>query len=108
MRRGELMNTTWRDIDFANQTVDVSPKKDRQDVWEWHIKDTDRRTLPLTDELVKLVAEHQASQPEGCPYVFIPVSRYEHIQERRKAGNHWQRVSSTIFCLGRFGTRLKS
>jgi integrase len=31
MRRGELMNTTWRDIDFANMTVDVSPKKDRID-----------------------------------------------------------------------------
>jgi integrase len=28
MRRGELMNATWRDIDFANMTVDVSPKKD--------------------------------------------------------------------------------
>jgi len=23
MRRGELMNTSWRDIDFARQTVDV-------------------------------------------------------------------------------------
>ena len=86
MRRGELMNTTWRDIDFAGMTVDVSPKKDRKETWEWHIKDTDRRTLPLTSELVGLLAEHQASLPEGCPYVFIPVSRYEHIQDRRKAG----------------------
>jgi integrase len=34
MRRGELMNTTWRDIDFANMTVEVSPKKDRHDTWE--------------------------------------------------------------------------
>ena len=34
----------------------------------------------------EVLAEHQASQPEGCPYVFIPASRYEHIQERRKAG----------------------
>jgi len=24
MRRGELMNTTWRDVDFANMTVEVS------------------------------------------------------------------------------------
>jgi len=86
MRRGELMNATWRDIDFAKQTVDVSPKKDRKETWEWHIKDTDRRTLPLTAELIGLLAEHQASQPEGCPYVFIPASRYEHIQERRKVG----------------------
>jgi len=86
MRRGELMNTTWRDIDVANMTVEVSPKKDRQDTWEWHIKDTDRRTLPLTAELVKLLVELQMSQPEGNPYVFVPMARYEHIQELRCAG----------------------
>jgi integrase len=86
MRRGELMNTTWRNIDFANMTVDVSPKKDRTDTWEWHIKDTDRRTLPLTSDLVKLLVEHQMSQPEGNPYVFVPMARYEHIQEYR--GSH--------------------
>jgi len=34
MRRGELMNTTWRDIDFANMTVDVYPKKHGEDTWE--------------------------------------------------------------------------
>lgn len=86
MRRGELLNTTWRDIDFAAKTVEVSPKKGTGETWEWHIKDTDRRTLPLTVELVGMLADHQASQPEGHPYVFIPVSRYEQIQQRRRAG----------------------
>jgi integrase len=86
MRRGELMNTTWRNIDFANMTVHVSPKKDRTDTWEWHVKDTDRRTLPLTADLVKLLVEHQMSQPEGNPYVFVPMARYECIQEYR--GSH--------------------
>jgi integrase len=86
MRRGELMNTTWRDIDFARMTVDVVPKKDRDDTWEWHIKDTDRRTLPLTADLVKLLVEHQMSQPEGNPYVFVPTARYERIQELRRVG----------------------
>ncbi len=86
MRRGELMNTTWRDIDFANMTVEVSPKKDRDGAWEWHIKDTDRRTLPLTADLVKLLVELQMSQPEGNPYVFVPMARYELIQELRRKG----------------------
>ena len=84
MRRGELMNTTWRNIDFANMTVDVSPKLDRTDTWEWHIKDTDHRTLPLTADLVKMLVELQMSQPEGNPYVFVPMARYEHIQELRR------------------------
>ncbi|MHC4557057.1 MAG: tyrosine-type recombinase/integrase, partial [Planctomycetota bacterium] len=86
MRRGELMNTTWRDIDFARMTVDVAPKKDTLDTWEWHIKDTERRTLPLTAELIKLLVEHQMSQSEGCPYVFVPMARYQRIQESRRAG----------------------
>ena len=86
MRRGELLNTTWHDIDFARMTIDVSPKKDREDTWKWHIKDTERRILPLTAKLVRLLIEHQMSQPEGCPYIFVPTARYKRIQEYRRAG----------------------
>ena len=86
MRRGELLNTTWRDIDFENMTIDVAPKKETQHTWEWHIKDTDRRTLPLTPEVVRMLAEHQDRQPTGYPYVFVPADRYDHIQAQRKAG----------------------
>jgi len=86
MRRGELMNTTWRHIDFANMTVEVSPKKNGANTWEWHIKDTDHRTLPLTADLVKLLVEHQVAQPEGNPYVFVPTGRYELIQDLRRNG----------------------
>ncbi len=67
-------------------TVDVSPKLDRMDTWEWHVKDTDRRTLPLTADLVNLLVAHQLSQPEGNPHVFVPMGRYEHIQGLRRAG----------------------
>lgn len=84
MRRGKLMNTTWRDIDFANLTIDISPKQDRNDTWEWLIKDSERRTLPLTPDLVRSWVEHQMSQPEGDPYVFLPMARYRHIQELRR------------------------
>ena len=101
MRRGELLNTTWRDIDFAQLTIDVAPKKDREDTWEWHIKDTERRTLPLTTELVRLLVEHQMSQPEGCPYIFVPMDRYKRIQEYRQSGQ-WNvekgRLPLSKFC----------
>ena len=75
MRRGELLNSTWRNIDFDKLTIDVSPKKDTDQTWEWLIKDVDRRTLPLTEEVVSLLAEHQERQPEGYPYVFVPPKR---------------------------------
>jgi integrase len=38
----------------------------------------------LTVELVKLLVEHQMSQPEGNPYVFVPMARYERIQGLRR------------------------
>jgi site-specific recombinase XerD len=51
LRRGELLNYTWRDIDFEEQTIKVSSKANTTETWEWLIKDTDCRTLPLTDAL---------------------------------------------------------
>jgi len=84
MRRGELLNTIWPDIDFERKTIDVSPKKNTKQTWEWHIKDTEIRTLPLTEELVVLLAQHQANQPEGYPYVFVPQKRYDYIQQLRQ------------------------
>lgn len=83
MRRGELLNTIWRDIDFDAATVEVAPKFDSEHTWEWHVKDADRRTLPLTEDVLALLAEHQARASEGCPYVFVPMSRYSHIQKLR-------------------------
>ena len=87
MRRGELLNLTWRDVDFERMVVDVAPKDDTEDTWQWHIKDADRRTLPLTEGVTSMLAELQARQPEGYPYVFIPTRRYERIQRRRREGN---------------------
>ena len=86
MRRGELLNATWQDIDFADETIEVSPKRDTENTWEWHIKDNDRRTLPLTSDVLNLLVSLQAAQPEGCPYVFLPKVRYDRIQQRRREG----------------------
>jgi integrase len=101
MRRGELLNCTWRDIDFERLTVEVSPKEDAAETWEWQIKDADRRTLPLTDELASLLIQHQAGQPEGYPYVFVPVARYDHIQTLRKQGR-WKFGDSRLKVVNNF------
>ena len=86
MRRGELLNTTWRDVDFAGQKIHVSPKDYTEQTWIWKIKDKDRRSLPLTDEVVKMLIEHQTAQPEGYPYVFVTPKRYDNIQSLRRLG----------------------
>ena len=84
MRRGELLNTVWRDVDFEKQSIKVSPKRNTEKTWEWHIKDAERRTLPLTDEIVRLLIGHQERQPESYVYVFVPPCCYDHIQKRRQ------------------------
>ena len=90
MRRGELLNCTWSDIDLAGQTLTVSPKEDTKETWVWLIKDCDRRTLPLTEEVVQMLVSHQAQQPEGHPYVFILPARYAYIQEKLRAKGKWR------------------
>jgi len=84
MRRGELLNTTWHDIDFVKQLIHISPNEVSEMIWPWQIKDTDRRSLPLTKELVQLLLEHQDTQPEGYPYVFVPTARHARIQKLRQ------------------------
>ena len=89
MRRSELLNCTWADIDFDTQTIEVNSKEDTDDTWQWLIKDSDQRTLPLTEEIVQMLADHQAQQPEGYPYVFIPTARYDYIQNTLRPKGKW-------------------
>ncbi len=101
MRRGELLNTVWADIDFEKMTIEVTPKKDKAQTWAWDIKDNDRRTLPLTENVVLLLAEHQVKQPVNQPYVFIPPYRYEHIQQLRQQGK-WSFCDARLKVLNNF------
>lgn len=87
MRRGELLNLVWTDIDFGEQTARVAPKLDAE-TWPWQIKDAERRTLPLTADLVGLLLDHRDHQPEGYPYVLVPPQRQDYIHRRRRE-NRW-------------------
>ncbi len=86
MRRGEILNTTWRDVNFQDLTIEVNPKKNTKETGEWFIKDSEHRVLPLTEELIGMLAIHQERQPEGCPYLFVPQSRYDRILVLIKQG----------------------
>ncbi len=101
MRRAELLNLTWSDIDFEQQVIDITPKDNTEETWRWDIKDADERTLPLTNEVAQLLADHQAKQPEGYPYVFVPVARYDHIQMLRAKGK-WKYSDSRLKVVNNF------
>lgn len=80
MRKGELLNMVWSDIDFGELTIEVTPKHDTDETWEWLIKDTDQRTLPLTEDVLKFLIAFQDRRPSGYPYVLVPPKRYDRIQ----------------------------
>jgi len=102
LRRGELLNCTWRDVDFEEQTIQVSPKANTAETWEWLIKDTDRRMLPLTDALTQFLVDHQGRQPEGHPYVFVPPLRYDYIQHELRAKGRWTYSDSRLKVVNNF------
>ena len=65
MRRGELLNLCWGDIDFDAHAIDITPKDDTDETWEWFIKDTDERTVPLSQVTTKLLIDLQSKRPVG-------------------------------------------
>jgi integrase len=101
LRRGELCNCLWSDIDFEAQTMTVTPKDDSDATWKWCIKDSDSRTVPLTGDLTQMLIEHHGRQPEGYPYVFIPPARYDYIQPLRAEGK-WTYSDSRTKTVARF------
>ncbi len=106
MRRSELLNCTWSDIDFEDMTIEVSPKNSTDYTWEWLIKDTDRRELPLTRNVLQMLADHQTQQPEGYPYVFVPPARYDHIQQLREQGK-WTLKDARLKVVNNFSRKFE-
>jgi integrase len=88
-RRDEILNLTWLDIDFENQTVRFSPKEASTRILSWEPKDHESRMIPVPEEIILLLAKLQAESDEGNPYVFIETNRLNHILRRREAGT-WE------------------
>jgi integrase len=105
MRKSELLNLVWSDIDFGEMLIQVSPKENTVQTWEWRIKDTDRRVLPLKDDVSQLLIALQNQRPEGYPYVFLPPGRYDHIQKELRPKGRWTLSSARSTIINNF-TRL--
>jgi len=89
MRKSELLNLVWTDIDFGEMAINVTPKESTTETWEWKIKDTDHRVLPLKEDVSQLLIELQNRRPEGYPYVLVPPGRYDHIQQKSRPRGNW-------------------
>ncbi len=83
LRKSELTNLQWRDIDFERRTVRVCAKragtftvKDKGTfpLLAWTPKSYEERTVPLPESTVNVLAKLQ-SESDGSPYVFLSLVR---------------------------------
>lgn len=59
LREQELMHVYWADIDFVHKTLIVRSKPE----WNFKIKDQEERSIPLADDLLKLLKSYRAANP---------------------------------------------
>jgi len=85
----QILNLTWKDVDFENQTVRFSPKQAGGNIIPWEPKDHENRVIPVPEQIIQLFADLQAESDERNPYVFIKTDRLNHILKRKKTGT-WQ------------------
>jgi integrase len=100
LRRNEILNLTWKNVDFENQSITVVAKKESQELLVWDPKSRRNRVVPMSDESTQLLADFQLKAKEGFPYIFISPQRLKRIRERQKVGT-WTPRSQIINNLDR-------
>lgn len=61
MRRGELLNLEWKDVDFARKRIKIRAKDD------WEPK-TSERDIPMNDSLLKVLKKHKENSRESLVF----------------------------------------
>jgi len=56
----------------------------------------------LTDEIIQMLVDHQAQQPEGYPYVFVPTARYDYLQNVLRPKGKWTCEDSRLKVVNNF------
>ena len=95
LRRNEILNLTWADIDFENQYLHITPKHATKFTFEWEPKGHESRVVPMPDETTQFLVDLQVDAPTKCPYIFISPKRLSLILDRIKKGK-WNSTSDII------------
>jgi integrase len=71
LRLGEILNLTWRDVDFERQQLRVVRKPGDDQVESWTPKDKDLRVVPIPSEATNALTKAQVEATDGQKYVFV-------------------------------------
>ena len=100
LRRNEILNLTWKNVDFEDQLITVAAKKEVENILRWDPKSRVNRIIPMSDESSHRLADLQLKATEGFPYIFISPERLNRIRERQKLGK-WNPRSQIVTNLDR-------
>lgn len=75
LRRNEIFNLTWQNIDFENKLICINAKQSTKLTIEWEPKDHENRVVPISEHTIQFLAALQLTAREGHPYIFIKPGR---------------------------------
>ena len=93
LRKGEILNLTWSDVDFINQLIHVRAKEKSKDNLAWESKTHENRSVPMPEQTAQHLANLQAEAQEGFSYVFISPERFGLITLLQKSAK-WSNLKA--------------
>ena len=87
LRKSEALNLMVSDVDFDGQKIQIQQHKESSNSWAWTPKSSQRRTVPLTEQLSTLFCALLADEiPNGQPYLLLDEKRYWLLRRRLQEG----------------------
>lgn len=82
LRRTEILNLTYSDVDFQRMLIHVQPKKDTHITWSWEPKNRKCRELPITDGIAQRIIDQRQRILPGQPYFCLSERRYSTLKRK--------------------------
>lgn len=83
LRRGEILNLTVREIDYAAAVITLAAKPDSPTTWAFELKDRESRQVPITPLSELYLLRMHAELPACQPYLVIRPGRYRRLIAKR-------------------------
>ncbi|HEW79399.1 MAG TPA: site-specific integrase [Phycisphaerales bacterium] len=111
LRKGELLNLTWTDIDFESGDVLIRNRPATDTLPPFFIKDQQTRNIKLPKHTLNILTLLQNAAPERVPYVLLDDSQYQTVlakwQRFRKLKRPWRNQDMANNVLRNFKRHLK-
>lgn len=92
LRRAEVLNITFSDLDFQRKLIHIQPKKETHRNWAWEPKGKTCRTLPMPEEVEELIQAQREELPNDQSYICLSEIRYWRLKQLLKKGRLSERI----------------